>query len=85
MQLHPENVTTVTDNQRNVTDVIVTGVTPLPANYGLSNCACLHCRAVKTNKSNAILNHGPVKTYEQLAANEYNRVSLPGDVDYANV
>jgi hypothetical protein len=57
----------------------------VPANYGLSNCACLHCRATKSNKSDKILNHGAYKHGEQLAANELNRVSLPGDIDYVPV
>jgi hypothetical protein len=68
------NVTPVTDN-----------VTDKPANFGMDNCECRHCRAVKSNKSNHILNHGQYKPAGELAPGELNRVALPGDVDYVGI
>ena len=56
--------------------------TVLPANFGLENCECRHCKQNRHNKSKHVLNHGAYKPAGQLAANELNRVSLPGDVDY---
>lgn len=57
----------------------------LPANFGQTDCQCKHCRAVKVNGSKHTLNHGAYKTVSQLADNELNRVSLPGDIDYAGL
>ncbi len=56
-----------------------------PANFGQPDCTCMHCQQSKANDSKLVINHGPVKIYDQLAANEINRVSLPGDVDYEGV
>ena len=57
----------------------------LPASYGQPDCQCRHCRAAKANKSKHALNHGPYKTAFASDKNEINRVSLPGDQDYAGV
>ena len=56
----------------------------LPDNFGLNNCACMHCKQLKTIKPNARLNHFAPMSAEQLKLNGYdvNRVSLPGDSDY---
>lgn len=54
----------------------------LPSNYGLPNCACMHCQSNRVNGGKHIINHGTPKPADQLAANELNRVASPGDVDY---
>ena len=54
----------------------------VPANYGQPDCECYHCRNNRKSGSKLIINHGAYKTAAQLADNEVNRVSLPGDVDY---
>ena len=54
----------------------------LPDNFGQPDCQCKHCQGVKTNSSKHLINHGKYKKASELAANELNRVSLPGDVDY---
>lgn len=54
----------------------------LPANFGQPDCECKHCKQARMNKSKLVINHGQYKPRDQLAANEVNRVSLPGDVDY---
>ena len=51
--------------------------------YGLPNCACMHCQQNRRSGSRLLINHGPYKNEHELAGNEVNRVSLPGDVDYA--
>ena len=53
-----------------------------PVSFGLENCECGHCQAVKNSGSHHTLNHGPYKTATQLSPSELNRVPLPGDVDY---
>ena len=68
---------TVTDN----TASIVTD-NSLPANFGQPDCQCRHCQSNRASGSKFILNHGPYKRSAELAGNEFNRVSLPGDVDY---
>ena len=60
----------------------------VPANYGKSDCKCLMCRA-----NRHVINHGARKPEFRadceghvegtLLKNELNRVSLPGDCDYA--
>jgi len=61
-------------------------VTPkYPSEYGLPGCACMMCRAKRSNKSNAIINHGPYKRADRLSPNELNRVPLPGDIDYSGI
>jgi len=57
----------------------------VPVNYGQPDCECRHCGNVRRSKSGHTLNHGPYKTAGQLGKGEFNRVSLPGDVDYAGV
>ncbi|MBE3141172.1 MAG: hypothetical protein IMZ53_11415 [Thermoplasmata archaeon] len=59
----------------------------LPANYGLPDCTCWHC---KQNRSQPearqyIINHSPYKTASEFVGREINRVSLPGDCDYQGV
>ena len=53
-----------------------------PDNYGAPDCTCKHCQANRSSGSKHILNHGAYKPVSELAPNELNRVSLPGDVDY---
>lgn len=60
-------------------------ITKLPANYGLPNCQCLHCQQNNRQKQPIVINHGAYKKQGQLAKNEVNRVSLPGDTDYGGV
>jgi hypothetical protein len=57
----------------------------LPANFGLEDCDCRHCRWNRDGGSKHIINHGRYKTAKELRVNEFNRVSLPGDVDYVGV
>ena len=75
------DVTTVTGAVTN------TGYTPvtLPLNYGLPDCQCRHCinNRSRPDKEQYTINHGAYKSIEKLGYNEINRVSLPGDVDYA--
>lgn len=54
----------------------------LPANFGQPDCQCKHCQQNRANGNKHIINHGPYKTADELAPNEVNRMSLPGDVDY---
>ena len=61
---------------------VIDNMPELPANFGQPDCACLHCRSNRSSGSKATLNHGQYKAAAQLDLNEYNRVSLPGDVDY---
>lgn len=63
---------------------VVKAIQSIP-NYGLPDCACLHCRANRKTGNKFILNHGPRKVAAELGTNEINRVSLPGDADYAGV
>jgi hypothetical protein len=69
--------------------VIPEAVTPVipvrPANFGLFDCQCMHCRQNRANGSKLVINHGPAKAIGKLGPNEVNRVSLPGDVDYDGV
>jgi len=53
-----------------------------PDNYGEPDCKCQHCKSVRLNGNKHTINHGPWKHANQLATGEYNRVSLPGDIDY---
>lgn len=55
------------------------------ANYGQPNCECQHCINNRANGSKHTLNHGAWKTAADLGDQELNRVSLPGDADYAGV
>lgn len=48
----------------------------------LKGCQCNHCQANRQHDSRYILNHDPYKPASELASNELNRVSLPGDADY---
>lgn len=88
-----KSVTDVTVTPEDVTlecNGVVTpeGVKPeVPANYGQPNCECRHCAQTKTQRERGqiVLNHGAYKPEHELADNEVNRVSLPGDVDYAGV
>lgn len=54
----------------------------MPANYGLEDCDCQMCRANRLTGNKKIVNHGEYKPIAELADNEINRVTLPGDVDY---
>lgn len=53
--------------------------TKYPLNYGQADCQCLHCQQ---DQGRHVLNHGPYKTAAELADNEINRTTLPGDSDY---
>src|SRR4030042_6371193 len=73
----------VTPKAESVTPEVIPVVTPnLPANFGQPDCQCKHCQNTRASGSKFILNHGPYKRASELAGNELNRVSLPGDVDY---
>lgn len=72
-------VTDVTDNKRN--SVTVTK----PANFGLHDCQCMHCKQNRGGGNKLIINHGQFKHIGQLSGNEVNRQTLPGDVDYVGV
>lgn len=54
-------------------------------NYGQPDCMCMHCQSKRTNNSKLLINHGPHKRVNELQLHEVNRVSLPGDSDYAGV
>ncbi len=56
-----------------------------PMNWGLPDCQCQHCQTARVNNSKNTINHGAWKSYADLADNEVNRVTLPGDVDYSGV
>ncbi len=58
---------------------------PLPRNFGLPDCECKHCQQNATTVYKFEINHGAWKPASQLGKNEFNRVSLPGDVDYVGV
>ena len=57
--------------------------TARPMNWGLIDCQCQHCQTARVNNSKNTINHGAWKSYADLADNEVNRVTLPGDVDYS--
>ncbi len=85
------NTVSVTDvtERPTITEGVIPKAQDVPEiaipNFGRSDCECKHCQQSRANNSKPVINHGPVKTYDQLAANEINRVSLPGDVDYVGV
>lgn len=56
-----------------------------PLNYGLSDCTCKHCQQNRVMSNKFTINHGAYKPAEQLATNEVNRVSMPGDIDYDGI
>lgn len=58
------------------------GKSDKPANFGQPDCECRHCQQNRRAGDKHIINHGAYKPAEQLKANELNRVSMPGDIDY---
>lgn len=73
------------ENVRPIEDVRPEPVRPiLPDNYGQPDCQCWHCKQNSSQPKDrqVIINHGPYKTADQLAAGEVNRQALPGDIDY---
>lgn len=54
----------------------------LPTNFGLPDFQCMMCQTNRVNNNKSTINHGTYKTADQLQLNEYNRVTLPSDVDY---
>jgi len=52
----------------------------MPVNFGRPDCECRMCRNNRYSGSRFVINHGGYKA--ELAVNELNRVSLPGDIDY---
>jgi hypothetical protein len=75
----------VTVTESPVTETVTqTVISTLPANFGLPDCDCWHCKQnrSKPDKEQYIINHGPNKTASELLPKEINRQSLPGDVDY---
>jgi hypothetical protein len=81
---------TVTKEDVTVTDVtepVTDNVTALPANFGLPDCACYHCRQNRSQPEarQLTINHGPAKLACELLPNEINRQTLPGDIDYDGV
>ena len=65
--------------------VLTPDVNPTPAHFGTSDCECLHCEVNHRTGDKLTINHGDYVPIHLLADNERNRVSLPGDVDYAGV
>ena len=62
---------------------VLTLRTHLPVNYGYADCECRMCQSSRAKGAQGkVINHGPWKPAGELAANEVNRVALPGDVDY---
>ena len=57
----------------------------LPANFGQPDCECKHCQYNRTYGNKFTLNHGVWKSVSELGKQEFNRVSLPGDIDYVGV
>ena len=56
-----------------------------PINFGQPDCMCKHCQYNRTYGNKFTLNHGAWKRVSELGKREFNRVSLPGDVDYVGV
>ena len=67
----------------NVRPIVLDPPNVRPDMLDLVDCNCLHCQTNRANGSRHSINHGPWKSAGELAANEINRVPLPGDVDYA--
>ena len=53
-----------------------------PTNFGKPDCECKMCQTNRVNGNKHKINHGEPKSACELAENEVNRVTLPGDVDY---
>ena len=62
----------------------VTVIPPVLTYTGGDGCGCGMCKNNESRplKERKIINHGPYKPAGDLAENELNRVSVPGDVDY---
>ena len=73
------------DVTADVTASVTSTVTPSITNFGKPDCECGHCSQNKGNGNRSIINHGAYKSAGELVPREINRVSLPGDVDYAGV
>ena len=58
-------------------------LSPKPPNFGQPDCECRHCQNNRQSGDHKLINHGPHKLIGELKDHELNRVSLPGDVDYA--
>ncbi len=63
----------------------ITYIKGKPANFGQPDCECKHCQYNRTYGNRFTLNHGAWKSVSELGKQEFNRVSLPGDVDYVGV
>ena len=51
--------------------------------FGGPECGCKMCHNYRARgKDTKLLNHGPYKPVSELAEDQLNRVSLPGDIDY---
>ena len=57
----------------------------LPDNYGLPDCECQQCQTNRVNGNKHMINHSDCKMRSEMASEELNRVTLPGDVDYLGV
>lgn len=55
------------------------------ANYGEADCECMYCKSNRANGGKHIINHGPYKPFHLLGRDEFNRVTLPGDIDFQGV
>ena len=96
VKLSRQSVTSVTDQSVTTPGNVTPNVTPagsvtpldmsaLVEDWAGPDCQCGHCSQSRHNGHNRRLNHGAWLTAEQLEVSDYdgNRVSIPGDVDYA--
>ena len=82
-----EGVPVMADDPARISEAIalhnkIFGDVGKPANYGPLDCQCLHCQGSRA-RGKTTVNHGAWKPLAALGPNEVNRVSLPGDADYA--
>ena len=81
----------IPDNHTCVIPKVIQVMTPeglrdsVPVNWGEPDCQCLHCRTNRQSGNKYRLNHGAYKLVAQLKPNEFNRVSMPGDIDYQGI
>ena len=78
------SVANATVSDATVKKATVDATVKRPEGFGQADCQCQHCRNNRAGGSKHIINHGKYKTAAELGANELNRVSLPGDVDYSS-
>ena len=66
----------------NVRPIVLDPPNVRPDMLDLADCTCLHCQGSRA-RGKTTVNHGAWKSASELEPNEVNRVSLPGDADYA--